>query len=81
MDSHLRIYQIFLFRVNLSMLYVLLTNIYSLFQELLLHLEIMHFQLLLLLFGIHYLLISDAVTLSNHFKTLVKTHLYNKEYN
>ena len=68
MDLRLRIYQIFLFRINLFVLYVLLTNIYSLFVELLLHLEIVHFQLLLLLFGIHYLLISDVVTLFNHLR-------------
>ena len=49
--------------------------------RILLHLEIVHFQLLLLLFGIHYLLISDVVTLFNHLRLCFKTYLYNKVYN
>ena len=64
------LYQIFFFHISHQfMLYVLVTNIYSTFLGLL-HLKIVHFQSLLLLFGIHYLKISEqnVVTLFNHLR-------------
>ena len=80
MNSHNHIYQISSFRINLFVLYVLLTNIYSLFLELL-HSEIVHFQLrsssLEFITSRYQMLWLSSIP---SFKTLLKTYSCNKVY-